>query len=72
MQTFNTFSSSQERNESEPQIIVQITNPRILQVYNACVKLLLKMFKNQICDPWWNLSNAILHAQFQGQIWLLF
>jgi hypothetical protein len=51
MQTFNTFSSSQERNESEPQIIVQITNPRILQVYNACVKLLLKMFKNQICDP---------------------
>jgi hypothetical protein len=33
------------------QIIVQITNPIILQVYNACVKLLLKIFKNKIWDP---------------------
>jgi hypothetical protein len=30
-------------------IIVQITNPIILQVYNACVKFLLKIFLNQIC-----------------------
>jgi hypothetical protein len=33
------------------QIIVQITNPIILQVYNAGVKLLLKIFLNQICYP---------------------
>ncbi len=33
------------------QIIVQISNPIILQVYNACVNLLLKIFKNQIWDP---------------------